>query len=198
MKLYGAADSIALAPHIALVESGMAYDFDLVDHHAHVCEDGGSYFDINPSGYVPAMRLDDGSILTESIAVIWYIAESASDRMLIGGDARYRTLQWLCFASTELHQRFMRFAQPGLSEELANATKDQLRERFSHASKALDETGWLVGDALSVADIFLYVCSRWLQYIDIDANQWPQIASLRTAMETRPSVRRALAEQGIG
>ena len=110
MQLYYAPDSIALASHIVLSESGLPYSLVKVDHHVHVNEDGSSYFDINPNGYVPSLRLNDGRILHESLAIMQLIADSAPDSGLcppLGDPARYRVLAWATYVSTEIHQKFM-------------------------------------------------------------------------------------------
>jgi len=197
MKLFCAPDSIALAPHIALAESGSNYTFDLIDHHEKVCADGSSYLAVNPKGYVPALQLDDGSILTESIATLQYIADYSPNPALGGGNDRYKVAEWLTFVATELHQRFMRFPQPGISEEMAEETVRQLRERFGFAAARLSSSGYLVGHTLTVADIFLYVASRWLGYKEIDIADWPVLQAFYLRMAERPSVKRALAEEGL-
>ena len=200
MKLYCAKDSIALASHIALAESGANYEYDVIDHHAHICSDGTSYLSINPNGYVPALRLDNGQILTETIAVLVYIAENAPDRSrhdLLRADKRYEILQWTAFAATELHQRFMRFPQPGASKELIDATKKQLCNRYAYASANLEGKKFLTGGSLSIADVLLYTTARWLRLVDIDVKAWPALSAFMTMMEVRPALQRAFKEQGI-
>jgi glutathione S-transferase len=197
MKLYGAPESIALATHIALVESGMSYEFELVDIRNHTYSGGRSYLQENPKRYVPFMVLDDGTVLTESIATLLYVSEHELNRSLSRGDDRYRVIEWLTFVATEIHQRLMRTGMPGLSEEMKNATMAQMRERFGNAAARLADRNVLVGDNVTVADILLYNACRWLQYIDIDIRQWPQLADFYNRMADRPAVRKALAEEGI-
>jgi glutathione S-transferase len=197
MKLYYAPGSVALAPHIALAESGLAYTTEHIDHREKLCADGSSYLAVNPKGYVPALLLDDGSILTESIAILLYIADQAPAAALAGGTERYRVAEWLTFAATELHQRFMRFPQPGLSDAMAAATDEQLRQRFGHAARQLSLHDYLVGGKLTIADIFLYVAARWLRYRQIEVAAWPSLAAFMGRMEQRPGFRTALSQQGI-
>lgn len=197
MKLYGAPESIALATHIALAESGVPYEFERVDIHNHTYADGRSYLAENPKRYVPFMVLDDGTMLTESIATLLYVADHECNQQLSRGGDRYRVIEWLTFVATEIHQRLMRTGTPGLSEEMQRVTMQQIRERFGNADARLVDRDVLVGDAVTVADILLYNACRWLQYIDIDIRQWPRLAAFYDRMGNRPGVRRALSEEGL-
>ena len=200
MQLYYAPDSIALAAHIALAESGLTYTPVKVDHHAHLNADGSSYFTINPNGYVPSLRLDDGSILTETIAILQLVADSAPDSGLcppIGSPARYRVLAWTSFVATEIHQKFMRFTQADLSPGQYRAISDLLKQRVRHAETRIAQNGFLEGDRPTLADLFLYVTTRWFHHHDVALSEWPGLARWRAEIEARPSVRCALAEEGL-
>jgi glutathione S-transferase len=201
MQLYYAPDSIALASHIALAESGLDYSLVKVDHHIHVTEDGQSYFEINPNGYVPALKLPNGEIMTESVAILLYIADQAPERGLCppaGDPARYRVLSWASFVATEIHQKFMRFTQPGLTPEQTTAILDLLTQRVVYADRRLDRGPWLDGDRPTIADIFLFVATGWFKYHQVPLSTWRNIERFRTAMGERPAVRKALAEEGLG
>jgi glutathione S-transferase len=194
MKLFYAPDSIAVAAHIALEESGLDFSIERIDHHAKVCADGSSYLAINPRGYVPALALDDGTILVETIAILLYIADLAPESRLGGGAGinRYRVLEWMSFVVTEIHQRFMRFPQPGLSAELAEATTLQLRSRFDNAACGLSASHFLVGSNLTIADILLFTSLRWCHYRSIDIGEWKSLAAFVARMNRLPAVARAL------
>ena len=70
MKLYYSPGACSLADHIALHEAGMKFDLVKVDLKTHELEDGWSFFDISPKGYVPALQFDDGEVLTENVAIL--------------------------------------------------------------------------------------------------------------------------------
>jgi len=199
MKLFYAPDSIALAPHIALEESELHYSIERIDHDEKICADGTSYLTINPRGYVPALALDDGTVLLETVAILLYIAEHTAASGLGGrsGRDRYNVLEWMSFVATEIHQRFMRFPQPGLSTELADATTLQLRRRLDDAARRLSVAKYLVGDDLTVADILLYTSLRWCRYRDIEIGDWQPLAAFMVRMNGRHAVRRALNAQGL-
>src|SRR3546814_10584789 len=143
LKLYSAPESIAMATHIALAESGLSYEVELIDHLARRHFDGRPFTDVNAKGYIPALVLEDGSILTETIATLIYVADHAPDSRLGGADERYRVLEWLSFLTTEIHQRLMRFQQPGCSSEMAAATRGQLIERVGFAARSEEHTSEL-------------------------------------------------------
>jgi glutathione S-transferase len=200
MKLYYAPDSIALASHIALAESGLDYGLVRVDHHAHLNEDGSSYLAVNPNGYVPALELGDGEILTETLSILQYIADLAPDSGLcppIGSSARYRVLAWASFVATELHQKFMRFTQPNLTAAQRLAIIDLLKQRTAHAEAQLSRSQFLAGDRLTIADIFLFVATGWFKYHEVPTALWPHLDRYRSIIGERPAVRRALREEGL-
>jgi glutathione S-transferase len=200
MQLYYAPDSIALASHIALSESSLPYSLVKVDHHVHVNEDGSSYFEINPNGYVPSLRLDDGKILHESIAIMQLIADSAPESGLcppVGTPERYRVLSWAGYVATEIHQKFMRFTQPDVTPAQSAAIVDLLKQRVAHAEEQLERSAFLEGDRPTIADFFLFVASGWLKYQNVSTEQWPHLHRYRAILGERPAVRKALKEEGL-
>ena len=200
MQLYYAPDSIALASHIVLSESGLPYSLVKVDHHVHVNEDGSSYFDINPNGYVPSLRLDDGRILHESLAIMQLIADSAPDSGLcppLGDPARYRVLAWATYVSTEIHQKFMRFTMPDVTPAQFAAIVDLIKQRVGYAEEQLARSVFLEGDRPTIADFFLFVATGWLKYQNVSTEQWPHLHRYRAIIGERPAVQKALKEEGL-
>lgn len=200
ITLYYAPNSVALAPHIALAQVGLPYRLERVDHQGDKrLSDGRSYYAINPLGYVPALELADGVILTETTAVLEYIADHASDDTLCpapGNLDRYRVLQWVHFAASELHQKIMRLTLPGVTEEYQRANVAQLHDRLKHIDAALAGRTGLVGDAFTIADIFVFVAVRWWAEI-VDLSAFPELSRLIAATRQRPVVAAVLDEQGI-
>jgi glutathione S-transferase len=200
MQLYYAPDSIALASHIVLSESGLPYSLIKVDHHIHVNEDGSSYFEINPNGYVPSLRLDDGRILHESLAIMQLIADGAPGSGLcppVGDPARYRVLAWATYVSTEIHQKFMRFTMPDVTPGQFGAIVELLKQRVAYAEEQLERSAFLEGDAPTIADFFLFVATGWLKYQNVSTEQWPHLHRYRAIIGERPAVQKALKEEGL-
>ena len=200
MQLYYAPDSIATASHIVLAESGLDYALVKVDHHIHVNEDGSSYLEISPNGYVPALRLETGEILTETLAILPLIADRAPGSGLcppIGTAARYRVLAWASYVATEIHQKFMRFTIDDLSRAQYAATIGLLKQRVHFAEAQIAKSGFFEGDRPTIADFFLYTAMRWFSYHGIPLSEWPGLAGWHAAIVARPAVQRALQEEGL-
>ena len=106
-------------------------------------------------------------------------------------------MSWVSFVATEIHQKFMRFSQPGLSQEQRAAILDLLKQRTAHAERQLERSPWLEGERPSIADIFLFVATGWFKYHDVPLTGWPNIERLRARLSERPAVRRALTEEGL-
>src|SRR3974390_703957 len=107
MKLYYARGSSSLLPHIVLYEAGLPCSGVEVDEHSKVIEGGGDYRKVNPLGYVPALVLDDGTLLTEGPAIVQYVADQVPSKNLAppsGTVERAKLQAWLNFCSSELHK----------------------------------------------------------------------------------------------
>jgi glutathione S-transferase len=195
MKLYYAPGACSLADHIALIEAGIAAELVKVDLKTKRLEDGGDYMAINPKGYVPALQFDDGQVLTENIAVLGWIAERApqlagpTDMML----GRARLLELLAYISTELHKGFKPFFS-GAGDAEKQAARAQIEKRLAFLAGSLQQ-GFVLGSQFSVADAYLVVMLRWAaeQRLTVPI---PLAAYLRRLQE-RPSIIRALAEEGL-
>jgi len=98
MKLFYKAGACSLSPHIVLREAGLDFTIERVDLATKKTEHGEDFLKINPKGQVPALQLDDGSLLTEGVAIVQYLADKVPDRNLIapaGSLARYHAIEWL-------------------------------------------------------------------------------------------------------
>jgi glutathione S-transferase len=197
MKLYYAPGACSLAPHIALRELGLGFELERVDLHAGRTADGRDFRAINPRGYVPALELDDGSVLVEAPVVLQYLADQRPERALVpacGSRQRYDVQSWLNFTSSELHKSFgPLYAQP--PEDQRRALVDRIRGRLAYVDGELGRRPWLVGDTYSVADIYLFVIASWCERFGIDPGGWPSLVTWRDRIAARPAVRDALAAE---
>lgn len=200
LSLYYAPDSCALAAHIALVEADLAHHLVRVDHQTKLTEDGTDYAQVNPKLCVPALGLDDGQVLTESAAILQYIADRTPAARLApkaGTPERYRLAEWLNFAATELHQVVMRFAIPGAPPAVLAHARQRLEQRYAHVAQQLATRPYLLGEHYSVADAFVYVTTRWCGFVGVDLAQWPVLVDYQQRIAARPGVRAALAAEGL-
>ena len=193
MKLYLTPGACSLADHIALHEAGLGFDRIRVDLRTKRTEDGGDFNEVNPKGYVPALVLNDGQLLTENVAILCWIAERAP-KLAPGGDlGRIRLIEMLAFIAAELHKPFIRAFFP-TSDTEKKAAEDAIHRRLDFLAKRLPGD-FLFGGEASVADAYLYVMLRWARMQGLAIPEPLSAFALR--MEARPAVRQALQHEGL-
>jgi glutathione S-transferase len=193
MKLYYSPGACSLASHIVASEGGLKLALEKVDLKEHRTASGEDFYAINPKGYVPALKLEDGSILTENVALLTFLGDKAG--LTPKGDERYRLLEWLAFITSEVHKSFSPLFQ-GASDDLAQKARDKILKRLGFIEERL--TGdYLMGAAFGPADAYLYVMLRWCEKMGIDIAGLHRLEGFKARMEQRPGVRAALAAEGI-
>lgn len=201
MKLYYMPGACSLSPHIALREAGL--DFELVKvGRDKKTEDGQDFLAINPYGYVPALQLDSGEVLTEGPAIVQYIADlkpAAGLAPANGTLERYRLQSALGLINSEIHKSIGALFNPALDDAGRQTALEKISLRLNTLQSQLGERPWLVGDRFSVADGYLYVVLSWLRIFKIDLGQWPALAAHQARVDARDSVKAAReAEKGNG
>lgn len=200
MKLYYAPGACSLAVNIALHEAGLAFDLERVDNKAKVTKGGENFWDVNPKGVVPVLKLDSGETMTEALALLLYIADQKPEAGLMpkaGTTEFYRALEWLTFIATELHKQFTPLFKDGTPGDYRVIAKENVLNAFKHVDEHLAGRQWLAGDRYSIADIYLFVVSNWGRFQDIDVAQWPNLNDLRTRVRARPKVQDAMKAEGL-
>lgn len=193
MKLYHYPGACSLADHIALHEGGFAFDLVAVDLKAKATADGTDYTTINPKGYVPALELDDGEIVTENIAILDWIANSAPNLVPRVKLARTRLIEALAFISTELHKSFKPFFSGGSDDDKSKAAA-VLGKRFGQIADTM-RGDYLFGEDVTVADAYLFVMLLWAKENAVTVPD--TLAAFRDRMMRRPAVRTAMAHEGL-
>jgi glutathione S-transferase len=196
MKLYFSPGACSLHPHIALREAGLPFDLVRVDLRAHKTADGADYYAVNPKGYVPALRLDDGAVLTEGAVIDQYVADRKPEAKLLpppGTLERYRVQEWLNFIASEIHKAFGPLF--GNDDSVKDAARKKVGGRLDLAAKALEGRQFLVGDHFTVADGYLYNMLRWTTHTGIDLAKWPTLQAFFKRIDERPAVQAALAAE---
>lgn len=193
MKLYYAPLACSLADHIALLESGVPFERESVDLKTKRTASGVDFHDITPKGYVPALMLDSGEILTENIAVLDWLASEYPSLGVPGELGRTRVLEALAFISTEVHRSFKPMWHAG-----SDAQKDKARATISALLDNLADNlkgDYLFGAAPSVADFYLFVMLLWAERFDVGIPA--PFAALRERMASRPTVQAAMRQEGL-
>jgi glutathione S-transferase len=200
MKLYCKPGACSLSPHIVARECGLDFTQVNVDLQKKVTEQGEDYWKINPKGQVPALQFDDGSILTEGVAIVQYLADLKPDRHLLaptGSLTRYHTLEWLSFVSSELHKTFSPLFRSDTPDEYKNLVRAQLEKKFQTVNEALKDKQWLLGLRFTVADVYLYVVTRWAKAITLDLSGMDALEAWFNRVNDRPAVQAALKAEGL-
>jgi len=200
MKLYYAPGACSLASHIALHETGLPFEIDKINFKTKTTSHGGDFMQINPKGYVPAVRLDDGSILTEGPAILQYIADSNPESGLApqaGTMERYRLQEWLTFIGTELHKSFSPLFNKAATDELKNNARAMLEKRVGYVETQLANKSYLVGNHFTVADAYLFVVLGWSKMVGFNLDPFPEIRQYLASIATRPSVLAAMKAEGL-
>lgn len=199
MKLFYSPGACSMASRIALHEIGQPAEYVKTDLGAKRTESGDDYLAINPLGYVPALRLDNGEVLTENAAILPYIANLKPGALAPRGDAMVeaRLHETLGFLGSELHKAFSPFFGP-IEGEARDKALAKLNSRIDHVERFLgDGRDYLLGGQFSVADAYAFVILNWAGGIGISLDRWPRVEAFVRRVAARPAVRRAMAEEGL-
>jgi glutathione S-transferase len=198
MKLYYAPHACSLAPHIVLRELDLPFELIRVDNTTKRTANGDDFLAINPKGYVAALQLDNGQVLTEGPAILQYLADLRPEANLApvsGTFERVRLQEWLNFVSTEIHGGLGGLFSAQFPDEVKALIKEKLFKRFVVLSQTLVRQDYLMADGFSVADAYLFTVLRWTSVFGIDLNQWPVLVRFQARVDQRPSVKAALAAE---
>jgi glutathione S-transferase len=193
MILYYAPGACSLADHIALIEAGLPYKLISINR-AKQTEDGRDFLTINPRGYVPALELDDGMVLTENLAILAYIAHRSGALFAADDMTPWRALEAISFMSTAIHGDLVPFWKDLPSEEKGRG-RQMLVKHFTTIADQLGKHPFLLGDQMTIADPYLFWALRSVPISGIDLPERLQAYFAR--VKEMPSVSQALAEEGL-
>ncbi|MGC8468989.1 MAG: glutathione transferase GstA [Acetobacteraceae bacterium] len=200
MKLYYSPGACSLAAHIVAREAGLPVAIEKVDLASKKTESGADFAAINPKGYVPALALDDGEVLTEVAAVVQFLADQAPGAGLApaaGTMGRARLQEWLNFIATELHKGFSPLWNPAAPAEMKEIARQGLARRLGYLDGVLAGREHLLSGGFSVADAYAFTILSWGGYVGLDLAPYPAIVGYMARVGGRPGVRAALREEGL-
>jgi len=198
--LFYAPGACSLSPNIVLREAGLDFELRKVSTKTKEMEDGGDFRSINPLGYVPALKLPDGNVMTEGPAIVQYIADQVPARKLAppnGTLERYRLQSLLNFISTEVHKSFSPLFNPNLSDDTKQFFRGRISDRFKWVDQQLQGKKFLLGEDFSVADAYLFTVSNWAKPMGISLDGLDNLLAFRKRVGERPAVQAALAAEGL-
>ena len=200
MKLYYSPGACSLAPHIVAREAGLDLDLVRVDIPSKKTADGGDYWKINPKGYVPALALDDGQVLTEAGVVCQYLVDRKPETRLTaqaGILAHYRQLEALNFVATEVHKQLGALFNPAMTPEMKEVQKGTISRRFDALETLLTGRDYFAADHFTAADAYLFTVLNWTGGLKIDVSKWPNIQAFIARIAARPKVQEAMKAEGL-
>jgi len=200
MKLYFSPGACSLAPHIALLATGLPFVSERVSLRTKQTGSGEDFRALSPKGYVPALELDDGRLLTENQVILQYVADQAPASGLapaFGSFERYQLMEWLGWLSTELHKRFSPLFTPGASEEGRQAAWAALAAPLTYVANRIDGDGYLTGPQFTVADAYLFAILNWAGFAKHSLEAWPVLQAYQARVASLPVVREALRREGL-
>ncbi|SFU85650.1 glutathione S-transferase [Polaromonas sp. YR568] len=198
MKLYYIPSACSLSSHIVAIELGLTIELVKMDPATKRTEHGEDYLAVNPKGRVPALRLDDGTVLTEGPAVVQYLADLKPDAQLApanGSMARYRLQEMLGFINSELHQSYMPLFDPACSDDVRSSRMAYLQKQYGLLEAVLGRTPFLLGERFTVADAYLFVVTRWAEFVKLDLSAFPNLRTFQARIATRPAVQAAMRRE---
>lgn len=201
MKFYYSPGACSLSPHIVIKELGIEVDLVKVDLSKKITENGEDFYLINPKGQVPTIKLDSGEILTEGVAIVQFLADTAKNDAMkspLGSIERARLQEVLNFITTSIHKTFGYIFAYSNIEDVKNVAIAQLEKAYGFIDDKLsDGRDFILGDNFSQADAYLFTTTRWTKPTGIGLDKWPNLKKYAQRIASRPSVVAAMKEEGI-
>jgi glutathione S-transferase len=200
MKLYYAPGACSLSPHIVASELGLDVQLEKVDLKAHVAANGADYFAINPKGYVPALQMENGEILTEGPAIVQYLADRKPESGLApanGTTERYRLQEMLGYINSEIHKTYSTLFNAKTTPEVREEKTEYLAKRYELIEKQLAGHDYLFGNRFTVADAYLFTVTNWAHHLKVDLSAFPNLTAFQKRVAARPAVQAAMRAEGL-
>jgi glutathione S-transferase len=200
MKLYYSPGACSMAPHIVAREAGHKIELEKVDIPAKKTAGGEDFWTINPKGYVPALKMDNGQVLTEVGVIIQYLADQKPESGLtakMGTMERYRQMEAVNFAATEIHKQLGALFNPKMTPEMKEVQLGTVERRFNALEKLLAGKQYITGDKYTVADAYLFTVLNWSKGLKIELDKWPNIKNFVTRVAARAAVQETMKAEGL-
>ena len=200
MKLYFSPGACSLSPHIVAREAGIDVLLEKVDTKSHTFNGGSDYYKVNPKGYVPALEINAGDVLTEGPAIVQYLGDQKPQSGIVppaGSSDRYRLQEMLGYLNSEIHKTYSPLFNPNTLPETADERRAYLKKRYAYVEGILATQDYLVGNKFSPADAYLFTLTRWAPFVKLDLSSFPNLQAFQKRVESRPAVQQALKAEGL-
>jgi len=200
MKLYYMPGACSLSPHIVALETGIPLQLVKVDGKTKRTENGDDFLQVNPKGYVPALLLDSGELLTEGPAIVQYLADQKPESALAAPNGtlpRYHLQEMLGYINSELHKTYSPLFKPDTPEATRAERKEYLLRRYQLLEGVLARQSFLLGEHFTVADAYLFTITNWARHVELDLSGFPALLAFQKRVAERPAVQEALEAEGL-
>lgn len=200
MKLFYSPGACSMASHMILNELGVKFTPEKVDLAAKKYS-GGDYKQINPNGYVPAVQMEDGTVLAEGAAILQYLGDQKPEKNLIpkaGTNERYKCVSWLTFVSSEVHKTLSLLWSDKTPADFKNYLKESLYRRLDFVEKHFKAgNSFLMGNQYMVPDAYLFTVLGWSDHLKVDLSKYPSILGFMERVKTRPATMTTMKTEGL-
>jgi glutathione S-transferase len=200
MKLYYSPGACSLSPHIVANEAGIEVQLEKVDNATKTVKTDGDFWKINPKGYVPALEISPGEVLTEGPAIVQYLGDQKPQSGLVpkaGSMERYRMQEMLGYINSEIHKAYSPLFSQTTPEATREDRKAYLRKRYKLLEDRLAGRDYLFGDQFTAADAYLFTVTRWAHAVKLDLSEFPNLQAFQKRVGERPAVKQAMKEEGL-
>lgn len=200
MKLYYTPGACSLSPHIVAREAGLPISLVKVDLRAKTVEDGRDFATVSPKSYVPILETDDGAVLTEGAVIVQYLSDLSPGSGLVpafGTPERYKVQELLNFIASEIHKPMGSFFNPAQTPEWRAGMEAMLVKRLGVAAGLLGDKPYLMGEAFTAPDAYLFTVLGWAAHVKFDLSPWPNLVAFHARVAARPRVQEALKAEGL-
>jgi glutathione S-transferase len=200
MKLYFSPGACSLSPHIVAREAGIELKLEKTDTKTKRTESGRDFWEINPKGYVPALEIADGDVLTEGPAIVQYLADLKPASKLApanGTKERYRLQEVLGYINSEIHKSYSPLFSPDTPDVTREERKAYLKKRYALLDKTLAKQTYLLGEQFTAADAYLFTVTRWAEFVKLDLSEFTHLTAFQARVSARPAVQAALIAEGL-
>jgi glutathione S-transferase len=200
VKLFYSPGACSLSPHIVATEAGIPLELVKVDLKTKTVRKEGDFWDINPKGYVPALQLDSGEVLTEGPAIVQYLADQRPEAGLApanGTFERVRVQELLSYITSEIHKTYSPLFNPAILPEVREERLAYLHKRYALLEKQLEGQKYFFGDRFTVADAYLFVVTTWARDVKFDLADFPNIQAFQKRVGGRKTVLEAMRAEGL-
>ena len=200
MKLYYSPGACSLAPHIVAHELGLPLTLEKVDTKTKQMASGGDFFAVNPKGYVPALQLDSGEVLTEGPVVAQYLADLKPDAGLAPANGtlpRYRLQETMGYINSEIHKSYSPLFNSATPADTRAERLQYLTKRYGLIEQTLAKQPYITGETFTVADAYLFTVTNWAKHVQLDLSPFPALQAFQQRVAQRPAVQAALKAEGL-